>query len=58
MDDTRNKVLPFPKAPERAPRPEILVQIGNERFAIRWEIEDVPAAAPRAGVAKETEKRT
>jgi hypothetical protein len=40
------------------PRPEILVQIGNERFAIRWEIEDVPAAAPRAGVAKETEKRT
>jgi hypothetical protein len=39
------KVLPFP--PPKQPAPTSLVcQIGSERFAIHWVIEDLPPVAP------------
>jgi hypothetical protein len=53
MNDTRKKVLLFPSGSERPSRPEIIAQIGNERFAIRWEIEELPAAAPVLALRKE-----
>ena len=53
MDDTRKKVLPFPAQLEAPPRPEIFVQVGNECFVIRWEIEELPAAAPVRALRKE-----
>jgi hypothetical protein len=37
--------LPFPKSPDEPGASPIIVQIGNERFAIHWEIEDLPPAA-------------
>jgi hypothetical protein len=40
------KVLPFPTPPEEPAASPIVVQIGRERFAIHWEIEDLPPAAP------------
>jgi len=46
MKKSKNKVLPFPKPPEQPEVPTIVVQIGNEHFAIRWEIEELPPAAP------------
>jgi len=46
MKKSEKKVLPFPPPP-RAPAPTtILCQIGNERFALTWQIEDLPPAAP------------
>ena len=45
MKNGQKNVLPFP--PPAAP-PEvatIIVQIGNERFAIHWEVEDLPPAS-------------
>jgi hypothetical protein len=53
MNETRKKVLLFPSGSERPSRPEIIAQIGNERFAIRWEIEELPAAAPVLALRKE-----
>jgi hypothetical protein len=44
MKNPRNKVLPFP-APPQEPSP-ILVQIGGDRFAIHFQVEDLPPAAP------------
>jgi hypothetical protein len=46
MKNHRKKVLPFPKPPEEPANLPIVVQIGNERFAIHYEIEDLPPAAP------------
>ena len=40
------KVLPFPKPPEEPGAQTIICQIGDERFAIHYEIEDLPPAAP------------
>lgn len=40
------KILPFPKPPEDPGAQTIIFQIGNERFAIHYEIEDLPPAAP------------
>src|SRR5712691_9474616 len=46
MKKSEKKVLHFHPHP-RAPAPTtILCQIGNERFAITWQIEDLPPAAP------------
>jgi hypothetical protein len=46
MKNIQKKVLPFP-APSKEPAPStIVVQIGNDRFAIHWEIEDLPPVAP------------
>ena len=45
MKDSQRKVLVFPKPSEERGN-SMLVQIGNDRFAIRWEIEELPPAAP------------
>jgi hypothetical protein len=47
MKNNQKKVLPFPKPPEEPANAPIVVQIGNERFAIHYEIEDMlPVAEP------------
>jgi hypothetical protein len=46
MRNREKKVLPFPEPPEEPANSPIVVQIGNERFAIHYEIEDLPPAAP------------
>ena len=46
MKNSQKRVLPFPKPPEEPGAQTILCQIGNERFAIHYEIEDLPSAAP------------
>ena len=43
----RRKVLQFPKPPEQPQTSTITVQIGGDRFAIHWQIEELPPAAPR-----------
>lgn len=40
------KILPFPKPPKEPGAQPIICQIGGERFAIHYEIEDLPPAAP------------
>ena len=54
------KVLEFPKPPEEPGAQTIVCQIGNERFAIHYEIEDLPPAAPlllwKRGAKKATPK--
>jgi hypothetical protein len=44
MKKRQRKVLPFP-APEQPAPTTIVCQIGNERFAIHFEIEDLPPPA-------------
>jgi hypothetical protein len=46
MKNSQKKVLPFPKPPEKRENSTIVVQIGSDRFAIHWEIEELPPAAP------------
>jgi hypothetical protein len=46
MKNSQKKVLPFPKPPDEPGTSPIVVQIGKERFAIHWEIEELPPAAP------------
>jgi hypothetical protein len=36
------KILPFPKPLGESGTSTIVVQIGDERFAIRWDIVDLP----------------
>ena len=45
MKNRQKNVLPFPSPPEEPEVTTIIVQIGNERFAIHWEVEDLPPAA-------------
>ena len=52
MKTTRNKVLQFPKPPEESKTPPIVIQIGNERFAIHYEVEDLPPGLLWNGRAK------
>jgi hypothetical protein len=46
MKNNQKKVLPFPKPAEEPANSPIVVQIGGERFAIHYEIEDLPPAPP------------
>ena len=46
MKNNQKKVLPFPKPAEEPVNAPIVVQIGGERFAIHYEIEDLPPAPP------------
>ena len=45
MKNRQKKVLEFPKLPEEPGARTIVCQIGDERFAIHYEIEDLPPAA-------------
>jgi len=40
------KVLPFPKPSEESAASTIIVQIADERFPVRWEIEGLTPTAP------------
>jgi hypothetical protein len=46
MKSSPKKVLPFPKPPEEPAASMIVVQIGSERFALHWKMEELPPAAP------------
>jgi hypothetical protein len=46
MKNRRNNVLPFQKPPNEPKTSTIVAQIGRERFAIHFEIEDLPAQSP------------
>jgi len=50
------KVLPFTR-PAKEPAPStIICQIGNERFAIHWQVEDLPPAKPMTRINKKGER--
>jgi hypothetical protein len=46
MKNRQKKVLQFPKAPEEPETSPIVVQIGNERFAIHYQVEALRPAPP------------
>lgn len=46
MQNSQKKILQFPKPPEQHVTSPIVVQIGSERFAIHYEIEDLLPIAP------------
>jgi hypothetical protein len=46
MNKSKKKILLFPKPPEEPGASPIVVQIGSERFAIHYEIEDLPPVPP------------
>jgi hypothetical protein len=58
MKNSHKKVLPFPTSPEELGTSTIVVQIGNDRFAIHWEIEELPPAAPLVVWKQRTKKAT
>lgn len=43
---SQKKVLRFPKPPQEPEPSTLVVQIGQDRFAIHWEIEGLPPVAP------------
>ena len=45
MKNHQKKLLLFPMPPAETANSKIVVQIGSERFAIRWDIEELPPAA-------------
>jgi len=46
MKDSQKKIFQFPKPLEEPGAHPIICQIGAERFAIHYRIEDLPPAAP------------
>jgi hypothetical protein len=52
------KVLPFPPPAEEPLASTIIVQIGNDRFAIHWKIEELPPASPLVARKRRTQKAT
>jgi hypothetical protein len=48
MKKRQKNVLPFPKPAEEPAPSTIVVQIGKDRFAIHWEVEELPPAEPVA----------
>jgi hypothetical protein len=46
MKNHQKKVLQFPESPAEPANSKIVVQIGSERFAIHYEVEDLPSVPP------------
>jgi hypothetical protein len=46
MKNSPKNVLPFPIPPKEPGASTIVIQIGDERFAIHWEIEELPPVPP------------
>ena len=46
MKNKKNKVLLFPTPPKEPEDLSIFVQIGSQRFVIRYAIEDLPPVEP------------
>ena len=44
--ENEKNVLPFPVPPEKPAVSPMIFQIGRERIAIHWEIEDLPPVKP------------
>ena len=58
MKNRQKKVLPFPKPLEEPAASTIVVQIGKDRFAIHWEMEKLPPAAPIVGLKRPGQQTT
>jgi hypothetical protein len=56
MKNRQKKVLPFPKPPGKPLASTLIVQIGSDRFAIHWEIEELPPALPLVVWQRRTKK--
>jgi hypothetical protein len=46
MKKPKNKILPFPPSKQQPAAQSITCQIGSRRFAIHYEVEDLPPLAP------------
>jgi hypothetical protein len=46
MTNPTKKVLPFPRPAEEPLAATTFLQVGQDRFAIHWEIEKLPPARP------------
>ena len=58
MKENRKKLLSFPARPEEpAGSSMIIFELGGERVAIRWEIEELPPAAPVIAFEQSRTKR-
>jgi len=44
--DKNGKILKFPKPPPKSPPSIVIFQLGDDRVAIRWEIELLSPPAP------------
>ena len=58
MNQSKKNVLPFPGRPEEPAPSTIICQVGNERFALHWEIEELPPVPPLVGMKRVVPKRT
>ena len=58
MNQSKKNLLPFPDRPKEPAPSTIICQVGNERFAIHWEVEELPPVSPLLGVNKVTPKWT
>ena len=58
MNQSKKNVLPFPGRPEEPAPSTIICQVGNERFALHWEIEELPPVPPLLGMKRVVPKRT
>ena len=56
MKKSEKKVVPFPTPQRELATSTIICQIGNERFAIHFEVEDLPPAAPLQRLKPPTRK--
>jgi hypothetical protein len=57
MKNRQNNVLPFRTPPEDPETSTIIAQIGNERFAIHMQVEDLPPVQPPLVMLKRRAKR-
>ena len=58
MTKIKKKVLSFPRPPEEPVGSIIIFQVGNDRFAIHWEIEQLPPATPLVRLKRLAKKET
>jgi hypothetical protein len=58
MKNRQKKVLPFPKPPEQPAASTIVVQIGKDRFALHWEMEELPPAVPMVRMKRRGKQTT
>jgi|HubBroStandDraft_2_1064218.scaffolds.fasta_scaffold1542618_1 hypothetical protein len=58
MNNRQKKVLAFPTSPEEPLASTIVIQIGKDRFAIHWKIEELPPAAPLLLLKRSAKKAT
>ena len=57
MKNRQKKVLLFPKLPEQPQDQTMTIQVGNQRFAIHYEIENLPPGPPPELVVRRSPDR-